>query len=241
MAYKVFSEKAIQNRVNLILEKREEVLAHIDDYHVYIGKGNSKTGEYCRTVSLAPVIDCTCFCPGCYDIQNVCWRPEVQLKRAINSAIHKTDPERYWWEINMKIKAEFIRELRLNEGGDLTDEDFYFTQDLAKDNLTCDIMYFTKNHHGQAKYIDECGFGQIYMNLHPLLSAWKDREMYNPYNLPESHILFPDGSCTLPDFTLCYHCSDNCSECHYHKECGNKEKSGCWGFQAGDKVLLKAH
>jgi len=241
MAFKVYSDEAIKNRVNNMLQKRNEFLKHVDDCHVFVGDGNGKTGTNCRTVSLIPVADCPCYCPGCYDIQNVCWRPQVQEKRAMNSAIHKADPERYWYEISMRIKADYIKELRLNEGGDLTNDDFVFVQNVAKENPICDIMYFTKNDEGQADYIYKYGFGQIYKNLHPLLSAWKGRELFNPYNLPESHIMFPDGSCTLADFTRCYHCSDNCSGCHYHKDCGDKQNSGCWGLEAGDKVLLKAH
>ena len=223
----------IKGRVQKMLELRDYWLEHLDEAHIILQKGNSKTGQNCYTVSLIPIADCP-NCSGCwnkcYDILNVCFQPDVQNDRARNSAIHKADIKRFWAEIELQIRALFVTELRINVGGDLTEEDFYYVKELGKRNPKCDILFFTKNYDGINSFLDKNEFPT---NVKALMSAWPEMEMQNPHNLPCSHVLFVDGTTTAPDFGAVF-CNGNCSECHFNE-------TGCWTLKKGEHVIFPAH
>ena len=234
-------KEAINFRVQKMLHLRAKYEADLENAHVRLQPGNSKTGKACYTVSLIPIADCkNCReCKKeCYDIRNVCFQPTVQNDRARNSAIHRKDRERYWREIEVQLRANYITQLRLNVGGDLDDEDFEYVAAIGARNPKCEILFFTKNDDGCNRYIemylsvypDNFGFPK---NVHPLYSRWPGMEMKNPYHVPESHVLWPDGSTTAPEFGSVY-CGGNCSECYF-------EEKGCWALKAGESVILKAH
>lgn len=229
----VISNEAIENRIKKLIEKRNEMINNIDNVHVKLQKGNRKTGSNCYTVSLAPIIDCS-NCSGCkgqcYDIRNDVIYPQVIADRAKNSAIHKMQPNRYWHEIDQQIKANFVTELRLNVGGDLTDNDFEYVATLGKENPRTMILFFTKNYKGINKFLENNSFPE---NVKPIMSAWEGMEMDNPHNLPCSHVLYEDGRTTAPEYGAVY-CGGNCSECAFNGD-------GCWNLKHGEHVIFKAH
>lgn len=229
----VISNEAIENRIKKLIEKRNEMINNIDNVHVKLQKGNRKTGSNCYTVSLAPIIDCS-NCSGCkgqcYDIRNDVIYPQVIADRAKNSAIHKMQPNRYWHEIDQQIKANFVTELRLNVGGDLTDDDFEYVATLGKENPQTMILFFTKNYKGINKFLENNSFPE---NVKPIMSAWEGMEMDNPHNLPCSHVLYEDGRTTAPEYGAVY-CGGNCSECAFNGD-------GCWNLKHGEHVIFKAH
>ena len=229
----VISNEAIENRIKKLIEKRNEMMNNIDNVHVKLQKGNRKTGSNCYTVSLAPIIDCS-NCSGCkgqcYDIRNDVIYPQVIADRAKNSAIHKMQPNRYWHEIDQQIKANFVTELRLNVGGDLTDNDFEYVATLGKENPRTMILFFTKNYKGINKFLENNSFPE---NVKPIMSAWEGMEMDNPHNLPCSHVLYEDGRTTAPEYGAVY-CGGNCSECAFNGD-------GCWNLKHGEHVIFKAH
>ena len=223
----------IENRVRKLLEQRDYWLNHLNDAHVILQKGNTKSGTACWTVSLAPIIDCA-NCSGCrgkcYDIRKDCIYPSVINDRARNSAIHLADPERYWKEISEQIKANFVEQLRINVGGDLSGHDFHYIAEVAKENPQCDILFFTKNY---VKLNDFLRDNQFPSNVHPIMSRWEGMDCQNPHNLPESHILWKNGTTTAPMYGA-YFCGGNCTECHFNKE-------GCWTLKNGEHVIFAAH
>lgn len=227
------SNEAIENRINKILAERKIRMADINNQHVKIQRGNRKTGSNCYTVSLAPIIDCV-NCSGCkgtcYDIRNDVIYTSVITDRARNSAIHKLNVKRYWKEIDLQIKANFVTELRLNVGGDLNDDDFSYVAELGKNNPRTMILFFTKNYKGINKYLDNNTFPE---NVRPIMSAWEGMEMDNPHNLPQSHVLYEDGRTTAPEYGAVY-CGGNCSECAF-------EGKGCWTLKKGEHVIFRAH
>lgn len=229
----VISNEAIENRIKKLIEKRNEMINNIDNVHVKLQKGNRKTGSNCYTVSLAPIIDCS-NCSGCkgqcYDIRNDVIYPQVIADRAKNSAIHKMQPNRYWHEIDQQIKANFVTELRLNVGGDLSDNDFEYVATLGKENPRTMILFFTKNYKGINKFLENNSFPE---NVKPIMSAWEGMEMDNPHNLPCSHVLYEDGRTTAPEYGAVY-CGGNCSECAFNGD-------GCWNLKHGEHVIFKAH
>lgn len=225
--------EAIEKRVNKILEERKIRLADIKNQHVVLQKGNSKTGVNCWTVSLAPIIDCiNCdkCSQQCYDIRHDLIYKQSINDRARNSAIHKAEPDRYWAEIDLQIKANFVTQLRLNVGGDLTDNDFEYVKVLGEENPKTMILFFTKNYKGINKFLEKNRFPE---NVHPIMSAWEGMERENPHNLPQSHVLYEDGRTTAPQYGAVY-CGGNCSECAFKGE-------GCWNLKEGEHVIFRAH
>lgn len=227
--------EVIMGRVRDMVEQRERFIAtgEVNDLHIKLQQGNSKTGRSCWTVSLIPIADCP-NCSGCkyqcYDIINVCFQPRVKTDRAKNSAIHKVDITRFWDEISLGIRYNCVSELRLNVGGDLILEDFYHIDRIARENPRCDILFFTKTYDAINQFLDEHEFPP---NVHAILSAWENMEMDNRHNLPTSHVLFADGRTTAPEFGAIF-CAGNCSQCHYNSE-------GCFALPKGGAVIFPAH
>ena len=235
-------DEAIDNRLGKMLEIRRLAIQNgIEGYHVRVMKGNDKTGKTCYTVSLIPIVDCK-NCKecrnNCYDIRNDCIYPDVWESRAINSAIHKMDIERYWKEIGEQIEEKEITQLRINVGGDLTYEDFIEIKKLGEEHPQCEILFFTKTYDECNRYIsehihiypDNFGFPK---NVHPLYSRWLGVPCNNPYRVPESHVMWPDGRTTAPEFGA-YFCKGNCSNCFLFKE-------GCPSLKADESVVFNAH
>ena len=228
------SKEAIERRIQKLLEERAKFIAMISEMHVELMKGNRKTGKRCWTVSLAPIIDCV-NCSGCgggecYDLRNDLIYPQVISSRAKNSAIHKLDPERYWREIDEQIKVNSVEELRINVGGDLSNNDFAYVAELGRNNPDTMILFFTKNYNGINAFLDENEFPQ---NVRPIMSAWEGMEMDNRHNLPCSHVLYEDGRTTAPEYGAVY-CGGNCTECALKGE-------GCWTLGKGEHVIFLAH
>lgn len=233
MAALHISDEAITKRVNKINNTRKEMLKDVSSLHVKLQKGNRKTGQNCWTVSLLPVVDCgNCSkCKrNCYDLRNDLIYPQVIADRAKNSAIHKADPKRYWNEISTQVKANFVRELRLNVGGDLKDDDFQYIAKLGRENPQTMILFFTKNYKGINEFLNHHKFPK---NVKPIMSTWAGMKMDNPYKLPQSHVLYEDGKTTAPEYGAVY-CGGNCSECAFKGE-------GCWNLKKGEHVVFHAH
>lgn len=230
---KNMSFEAIMRRVKKMIEIRERYLKDIDNVHIKLQKGNTKTGQNCWTVSLIPIADCpncTKCKYACYDICNVCFQPAVQNDRAKNSALHKADPKRFWEEVDMQVKANFVTELRINVGGDLSDDDFAYVAELGRKNPRTMILFFTKNYKGINKFLEDNEFPE---NVKTLMSAWEGMEMENPHHLPCSHVLWEDGTTTAPQYGG-YFCTGNCSECAFWER-------GCWTLKKGEHVVFQAH
>ena len=105
---KNMSIDAIMGRVHKMLTLREDYIKDIDNVHVKLQQGNSKTGKSVYTVSLIPIADCGHNCKECkkqcYDVINVCFQPRVQNDRARNSAVHKVDIEmKLVMELNITV------------------------------------------------------------------------------------------------------------------------------------------
>ncbi len=265
----------ISNRVKQMVKLREEYIRNgIENTHVVLQPGNSKTGKKCWTTSLIPIADCH-NCKGCwkecYDILNVCFQPLVQNDRARNSAIHKVNPALYWEQVDEQVKAKKATELRVNVGGDSNYTDFVHIGKLGLENSECDILFFTKEYEDLNRYIDEhiaeypdnYGFPH---NVTPLISRWPGVTCNNPYNVPESHVLYADGSTTAPisnelrskiDLLVTMPETEGRmkllldiivmmrEEGMYY--CGGNcsechfNKEGCWRLKKGEHVIFPAH
>ena len=227
------SESVLKERAKRLADRRNEMMSNVDELHVKIQPGNRKTGSNCWTVSLLPVVDCSnckeCS-KDCYDLKSDLIYKQVVEDRCKNSAIHKADVKRYWNEIDVQIKANFVRELRINVGGDLSDKDFKYVAELGRKNPKTKILFFTKNYKGINKFLKTNEFPD---NVSPIMSAWQGMEMDNPNNLPCAHVLYENGTTTAPEYGAIY-CGGNCSECSFKGE-------GCWNLKRNEHVIFKVH
>ncbi len=230
-----FTIKGYESRIRKIMRvrKRYEEM-DVNKLHVKLQKGNSKTGHACWTVSLLPVIDCTHNCSACrlncYDLKADLIYTQCINDRCKNSVIHEKDPARYWYEVNLQVKANYVTELRINVGGDLTEDDFTWIKILGEDNPKVHILFFTKNYEGINSFLNSNSFPE---NIHPILSAWEGLELSNPHRLPCSHVLYEDGRTTAPEYGA-YYCGGNCTKCAFNGE-------GCWTLKRGEHVIFRAH
>lgn len=252
---KKMSIAAIARRVRKMTNLRAKYIADgVEKIHVKVMPGNTKTGEDCWTVSGIPIADCPhkcaeikqrtdkgtvergnggCGFTGCYDIQNVCFQPTVQNSRAVNSAIRMKDRRRYWAEIEAQVVANGIHELRVNVGGDVDFIDMCHINAMAARHPECDILFFTKDDDGLNTFLD--AKGDFEPNVHYLLSVWPGMECKNSHNVPESHLIWEDGTTTLPEYAeRVSYCGGNCSECH-------KGTSGCWHMKRSDTLEGKQY
>ena len=230
------SMEVIIKRIQQMVEIKNEYLKRLqngENLRVKVSEGNSKTGKNCRTVSLIPGHDCqnckACL-HDCYDVNNVCWQQNVQNIRALNSAIHSYNIDKYWNDIEMDIKYNYTTELRINVGGDSTYEDFIHIREIALRNLKCDFLFFTKNYNDLNKFLNEFEFPN---NVRPIWSRWIGLESNNIHNVPEAHVMMSNGKTTAPEYGA-YFCTGNCSECHFNNR-------GCWTLQEGESVVFIEH
>lgn len=230
--YTEFKQESVSKRVQSMLEFRDAV--DVENAHVKFSYENRKTGALVPSVSLIPVADCgNCkICSrGCYDVRNVCFQKTVQKARANNSAIFKADPLRYMLEIKERVR--FLRFFRWHVGGDIKDPAYLvWMAAIAEETPTCEFLAFTKQYDIVNQYLDF--HGEFPKNLHIIFSDWRGAEFKNPYNLPVSSPLWPDGT-KGPHCTEDAHmCEGDCSAC---ASCNG----GCWSAKKGQTILFEAH
>lgn len=245
-------DESMQKRLNKMADIRAEYIAMYEEdpyglrKQVVLQKGNRKTKDgktyHTRTVSFIPILDCP-NCSGCYkdcyDLRNDCWQTTVMNDRARNSALHLVNPSMFWDRVKelvlediTKIPSDEYILLRINVGGDLTREDFYFIDDMVKEVKQLVVQFFTKNYNGINSFMDDRG--DFDPRVCKLISRWEGMECDNRHNIPESHVLFPEGK-TTADFTRPHRfCGGNCSECI-------ETSNGCFGLANGEQVILSSH
>lgn len=227
--------ETMQTRLQKMLALRAQYEENIDEVHVILQGGNSKTGALVYTTSFIPGVDCpNCSqCIGkCYDLRNDCWRPAVQNDRARNSAIHRLDPERYWDEVEALIRLNNGDALRINVGGDVTLPDMERICEMSLRNPNVEFLFFTKCYDDGNLFLDKRN-GVLPDNMQMIYSRWPNMECNNPYHMPESHILWKDGTTTAPQYGA-YLCQGDCTECLLSGE-------GCWTLKRGEHVVFNAH
>lgn len=224
--------EAMQTRLAKMINARNEYAANIDEQHVYISSGNRKTGFSVPSVSLIPVADCS-NCSGCsrlcYDLRNDCIYNGVTDTRARNSAIARTQIDRYFQEIKQACRA--FRFFRWHIGGDILNAAYLLGMiETATACPHCTFLAFTKRYDLVNAYIQDGG--EIPANLQLIFSAWPGMELNNPFNFPVSSPLFIDGSHAAGSNPIS--CPGNCSNCAVMG-------SSCWTLKKGQGVTFAAH
>lgn len=228
---KGLSQEILGSRLFAMKNCRDEIKKNVNEYHVYISKGNSKTGELVPSVSLIPVEHCpnSESCKKlCYDVRNDCVYPSVRAKRAVNAAIYECDQDRYFSEISKACQG--FRFFRWHVGGDIVNYKYLLGMvRVAEDNPHCRFLAFTKNFNAVNEYLVE---NELPENLQIVFSCWPGLKVPNPNNLPTSHPLFANGV-TTAHYGAKY-CTGNCSLCAI-------DKNGCFDLKRGEEVIFLAH
>lgn len=203
--------------------------------NVKISSGNSKMGKI-QSVSLPAGITCRSDC----DCNKKCYAKKLERirKNVRNAYMHnynllKENPEIYWREVEASIMMS--RFFRFHVSGDIPDKEYLSKIiDVADRNKHCNILCFTKKYDlVNEKMFEMSEDGKsLPENLHLILSGWKGLEMDNPYNLPEAHVRYRDGTTTARDDAV--ECGGNCSECGILDE-------GCWTLKCGEQVVFNEH
>lgn len=218
---------------------------------VTMSQDNRKMGAYITSTSFPPPKTCNCEA-GCFAIRagckkkwecyamNMYYNPMLTLKGheistvgeswERNWEIYQSDKEQYWREVEAAIMMS--RFFRYFVGGDIPDTDYFIRMlDVAERNPHCEIICFTKKFDICNKVLET---RKLPSNLHLIFSMWKGLEMNNPFNLPECHVLYKDGTTTAKDEKTSFICSGSCEACA-------KTKSMCFNLKNNEQVLIKQH
>lgn len=196
-----------------------------------VSNGNSKLGNI-SSISLPAGLTCRqdCECgKKCYAKRLERLRPSVKNAYLVNYDLLNYDSLTFWREVEATIMMS--RYFRFHVSGDIPDC-VYFAHmiDIADRNPHCNILCFTKKY---SIVNDHLNFGgNIPQNLHIIFSGWQNLRMDNPYNLPEAHVRYKDGTTTARDDAK--ECGGNCSECAI-------TDSGCWTLKKGEQIVFNEH
>lgn len=203
--------------------------------NVKISNGNAKLGKI-PSVSLPSGLTCRddCECAKkCYARKLERLRKSVREAYQHNYQLLKCSPDTYWREVEASIMMS--RFFRFHVSGDIPDANYLIhIIEISRRNPHCEILCFTKKFeivNAELKKLKENG-EWLPNNLHLIFSGWRGLEMINPYNLPEAHVRYRDGSTTARDGAK--ECGGNCTECAI-------TDGGCWTLQCGEHVVFNEH
>lgn len=198
---------------------------------VSISPGNSKMGSI-PSVSLPAITTCrSCDCANkCYAAKLERLRPNVRNAYQNNLDILLNDPDTYWREVEAAIMLSHF--FRFHVSGDITTNDYFdHMVSIASRNQHCHILCFTKKFDIVNSYLSKHR-GEMPSNLHVIFSGWPGLQMDNPFQLPEAHVVFRDGTTTArTDAVLC---GGNCTECAV-------TDGGCWSLTNGQQIVFEEH
>lgn len=202
---------------------------------VSFSPGNIKMGSI-PSVSLPSKKTCReCACWNkCYAAKIERLRPSVRNAYQNNLDVLMMDSETYWREVEAEIML--TKYFRFHVSGDIPNTDYLNNMvNIAKRQQHCQILCFTKKYELVNDYITENGTNAhdvLPDNLHIIFSGWTGLEMVNPYNLPEAHVAYRDGTTTARSDA--HKCPGNCTECAI-------TDSGCWVLKSGEQVVFHEH
>lgn len=207
--------------------------------NVSISKGNIKMGQI-PSVSLPPVKTCspdackTCAKEKCYALKIYKLRKTVRDAYDRNLRILQEDSELFWREVEAAIMTTTV--FRFSVSGDIYDKDYLkHMVELAEKYPHCEMLAFTKKFDLCNEWLATHSFN-FPRNLHIIYSAWRGLEMNNPFDMPECHIIFKDGTVTMSEDKPSFWCSGNCFECFR-----SPNHRGCFSLRKGEQILIKEH
>ena len=198
---------------------------------VKISSGNSKLGKI-PSVSLPAGVtcrgDCACI-KKCYARKIERIRKTVRESYRQNLKVLQEDTETYWREVEASIMTS--RFFRFHVSGDIPDKPYFLHMvEVSGRNPHCEVLCFTKKYEIVNWYLERGG--TIPKNLHIIFSGWVGLKMVNPFNLPEAHVKYRDGTTTARFDAV--PCGGNCTDCAI-------TEGGCWALKNGEQVMFYEH
>lgn len=196
---------------------------------LHVSNGNSKMGAI-PSVSLPPVITCRPGAPcvkDCYACKLCRLYKNVKASYNENLALYRTDPASFFNQLDDALKTSAF--FRLHVSGDFPDG-AYFSRivETVRKNKHCTVLAFTKQFEIVNDYIKNGG--RIPKNFKIIFSTWDGWTPANPYNMPESAVIFKHTA--VPDTWKI--CGGNCTEC----ACRGV---GCWELKRGETIAFYKH
>lgn len=199
--------------------------------NIKISKGNTKMGDI-PSVSLPAGITCRNDC----ECNKKCYAKKIErLRKSVRNAYkHNYDllnssPEIFWREVEASIMMS--RFFRFHVSGDIPNEDYLQRMvQVSERNSHCQILCFTKKYDMVNKFLQASP--TLPDNFHLIFSVWRNLKYDNPFNLPEAHVRYRDGTTTVGDNAV--ECSGNCAECAI-------TEGGCWTLKEGEQVVFNEH
>ena len=199
--------------------------------NIKISQGNAKLGSI-QSVSLPAGLTCRndCECSRkCYAKRLERMRPSVREAYKHNYELLKSSPNTYWREVEASIMMS--RFFRYHVSGDIPDKVYLVHMiEVAERNPHCRMLCFTKKYDIVNSFL-KAG-ATIPRNLQIIYSAWRGLRMDNPFQLPEAHVRYKDGTTTARADAK--ECGGNCTECAL-------TDGGCWCLQSGEQVVFNEH
>lgn len=139
------------------------------------------------------------------------------------------DPDEYWRQVKGAVLAS--RFFRFHVSGDIPNPEYLVKMvETAVENPHCTLLCFTKRYGFVNDFVRNGGV--IPENLVIIFSACRGYPMDNPYNFPEAHVRWKDGTTDAREGAI--ECHGTCFDC-YVAGCG------CWKMKHGDQLILDQH
>lgn len=197
-----------------------------------ISQGNTKLGRI-PSVSLTPIVSCE---PG-VKCSKICYAQRVyrryyNVRVAWDGNLHlwRKKPEKFVEDLWSYLEKSDPLRFRWHVGGDIPDGEYLaMMMETAANFPDTRFLVYTKRESILMEHlgIDE----EIPSNLALVYSRILGDSMRNPWNLPESHVLFPKlEQKYLENRENAFVCAGTCRDCGY-----------CWEMRKGDAVIFPLH
>lgn len=196
---------------------------------IKISNGNIKCPT--KSVSFTPCKTCAPSCPcfvDCYANRLCKLRPAVREAYDFNTKFYAENPKEFERQLTAITSLEAY--FRYFIGGDIINAEFFAMMvRIARKNKNCHFLAFTKKYDIINDYLN--AGGKIPKNLKIIFSQWGEfGKGKNPYNLPQSQVLFKGEE--APKNAII--CGGSCGDC-ICRGCG------CWQLKNGQTVYFYKH
>lgn len=225
-----YSTETLKKYSAMMKEKINEYMKKKDDLHVSFSTGNMKIGKVLNVSTASGLCcgNCKKCIEFCYDIKAAMRFTNVANARAINTVIAMEDRERFFAEIDKKMKARKKNlYFRYHQGGEIIDYEYFCEMvETAKNNPQYKAIWtYTKCYWIVNRYVKEHGNSRekaIPKNMFIMFSEWDGVEIDNPFDFPIFTVKLANGNKNHPEsfFENLWKCPGNCDIC-------KKVKRGC--------------
>lgn len=219
----MYKNETLKKFVAKAREQMFDAMKDPEKLHVRFSYGNRKIGR-CLNISLLPILTCS----NCHECKHYCYDIKADLlytnamnARVINTAIARSDMDRYFAEISQKMDRRRVNKfMRFHVAGDILNMAYFEKMvEIARKHADFTIWTYTKNYRVVNEWIDANGC--LPKNLVVMFSKWDGMPMENPHNQPVFYCKLASGNkdTTEQEFAKMFKCPGNCDICK-ENHCG---------------------